>query len=172
MYNIFMVKDRILKIYLGVEDMGFFDDLKANIKNAKDEINRQKEIDKSLTAKITCEVVQGENHIFTKHFSMGKTPDGYALINYKHKVKIIACSEYHETHIGKSASKKIAGAVVGGALTGGVGAIVGALAVGNNKKKITKYDKLVAIDENGYTHEVILKPALMQRQIINNNYLN
>ena len=44
---------------------------------------------------------------------MGKTKDGYAMINRKHKVKIIACSEYHETEIGKSATKKIAGAVVG-----------------------------------------------------------
>jgi hypothetical protein len=151
--------------------MGFFDSLKANLKNAKDEINKIKEVNKSLTNKINCEVVNGANHIFTKHFTMGKTEDGYALINFKHKVKIITCSEYIETHIGKSAGKKVAGAVVGGALTGGVGAIVGAVAAGNNKKNTEKYDKLVAIDENEYTHEVILKPALMQRQIINSTYL-
>lgn len=118
-----------------------------------------------------CEVVVGANHIFTKHFSIGKTKDGFALINRKHKVKIISCSEYHETHIGKSASKKVAGALVGGALTGGAGAIVGAMAVGNNKKITNKYDKLVATDENGYTHEVILKSVLMQRININNSFL-
>ena len=62
-------------------------------------IAEQKEIDKTLTDKLNCEVVGGENHIFTKHFAMGKTKDGYAMINRKHKVKIIACSEYHETEI-------------------------------------------------------------------------
>ncbi|UHA60659.1 BMT2 family SAM-dependent methyltransferase [Metabacillus litoralis] len=94
------------------------------------------------------------------------------MINRKHKVKIIACTEVTETEIKKSASKKVAGAIVGGALTGGVGAVVGALAVGNNDKKVTKFDKLVATDENGYTHEVILKQVFMQRQAINNSYLN
>lgn len=151
--------------------MGFWDDVKANLNNAKTELDRAKEINKSLTDKINCEVVNGANHIFTKHFSMGRTPDGYALINQKYKVKIITCSDYQETHIGKSAGKKIAGAAVGGFLTGGPGAIVGALAVGNNKKNTEKYDKLVAVDENGFTHEVILKPAFMQRSIINSKYL-
>lgn len=146
--------------------MGFLDDLKANLKNAKDKLDQQ-----AAAHKLFCEVVSGANHIFTKRFTMTKTPDGYALINQKHKVKIITCSEYSETTIGMSAGKKIAGAAVGGALTGGVGAIVGALAVGNNKKNTEKYDKLVAIDENGYTHEVILKPALMQRSTINTYYV-
>ena len=152
--------------------MSFLDMLKANVKNAKIEIDQQLDVNKSLTDKISCEVVQGANHIFTKHFAMGKTQDGYAMINRKHKVKIIACGDYRETETGKSASKKIAGAVVGGALTGGAGAIVGALAVGNNKKKTTKYDKLVAMDENGYTHEVILKSVMLQRHLINTSYLN
>ncbi|HHK5550303.1 TPA: hypothetical protein ACQUHI_000488 [Bacillus tropicus] len=152
--------------------MGFLDNLKANVKNAKEAIAEQKAIDKILTDKLNCEVVGGENHIFTKHFAMGKTKDGYAMINRKHKVKIIACSEYHETEIGKSATKKIAGAAVGGALTGGVGAVVGAIAVGNDKKTVHKFDKLVAVDENGYTHEVILKSTFLQRQLINTQYIN
>ncbi|PLS01926.1 hypothetical protein [Neobacillus cucumis] len=152
--------------------MGFMDSLKANLKNAKEKIDETAALDRSLSNKLTCEVVSGANHIFTKFFTMGKTADGYALINRKHKIKIITCIDYSETTIGKSAGKKVAGAVVGGVLTGGVGAVVGALAVGNNKKNTVKYDKLIAVDENGYTHEVILKPALMQRQIINNNYVN
>lgn len=152
--------------------MGFWDDVKANFKNAKAEIDKVNEVNKSLTDKLNCEVVNGANHIFTKHFSMGRTSDGYALINQKHKLKIITCSDYQETHIGKSTGKKVAGAVAGGLLTGGAGAVVGALAVGNNKKNKEKFDKLVAVDESGYTHEVLLKPVLMQRTIINTKYVN
>lgn len=151
--------------------MGFFKNLKNNIQNAKCAVEQQNIILRGSTARVDCKVAMGANHIFTDHFSMIKMPDGMGLINLKHKVKIISCSEYHETETGKSASKKIAGAIVGGVLTGGAGAIVGAMAVGNHKKKITKYNKLVAVDENNFTHEVILVDVHGQRQIIN-KYIN
>lgn len=119
--------------------------------------------------KIYCEVVNGSNNIFTKRFSIKEEKDenGMVLINGKHKVKIINCTQVNEVTIGKSASKKLAGAATLGVLTGGFGAVVGAIAVGNNKKKTTKYNKLIAVDEDGYTHEVILKHVPFQSFQIN-----
>lgn len=140
-------------------------------KGLKDEYNKQKEINKNFTDNLYCTVERGRNHIFTKNFKISKTSEGKVFINNIHEVKIINCSEYRETVIGKSASKKVAGALVGGALTGGAGAIVGALAVGNNKKKISKHNLLVAVDKNGYTHQVILKSTLGQRNLINRAYI-
>ena len=118
--------------------------------------------------KVYCEVVSGANLIFTRRFSIGdRDEDGFVKVNRKHKVKILECSEINETQIGKSASKKLAGAATLGLLTGGFGAIVGAMAVGNNKKRTKKYNKLVAVDENGYVHEVILKHVAFQQFLLN-----
>lgn len=137
----------------------------------KEKANARRLIDNELTNKMYLEVGRGTNHIFTPFFIIGKHKDGYCYINSTHKVKVISCSEYVETSIGKSSSKKIGGAVVGGLLTGGAGAIVGSMVTGNNKKTKEKFDILRVMDKDGNVHEVYLKYKFGQRIHINNKYL-
>lgn len=137
----------------------------------KEKANARRLIDSQLTNKMYLEVSRGSNHIFTPYFLIGKHKDGYAYINNTHKVKVISCSEYSEISVGKSATKKLGGAVVGGLLTGGAGAIVGSMVTGNNKKTKEKFDILRVMDENGNIHEVGLKYKMGQRILINSKYL-
>lgn len=147
--------------------MGFFEFLKKDLNNTKEIIK----LNKSLSHKLCCKVYKGASHIFTNTFTLGIDKDGQVLVNMKHKVRIIACVDYVETENVKSFGKKVAGAAVGGILTGGVGAIVGAVAVGNNGKKVSNYLKLVAVDENNYTHEVILFNQACQKNVLTVCYI-
>lgn len=140
--------------------------LKENIAQMKISLNNRKAIENEITYKVFCSVYKGTNHIFTKKFVISRTENGDVYINSIHKVKIMSCEDYNESYITKSATKKILGAATGGLLTGGFGAIVGALAVGNNKKINNKFNKLVAIDEFGGIYEIILKNVFLQKYLI------
>lgn len=138
----------------------------------KENAKKRKEIEKDLSYKMRFVAARGESHIFTPIFKMGRSQDGYAIINGRHKVKVISCIEYTETTAtGKSTKKKLSGAALGGIITGGAGAIVGALAVGNSKNIKERFDLLKVIDEDGHTHEVLLKQRSLQRAQINHIYL-
>jgi hypothetical protein len=148
--------------------LGLFEIVKKNI----DEVKKLKPVEEKLVSKMSYSVVRGQDNIFTKHFNMALTLDGKVVVNGRHRVKVINCSEYSETTITKSASRKIAGAMAGGMVTGGVGAIVGSIAFGNNKKKVDKYSKLIAVDENGYTHEIIINANSLQRALIKTVFID
>lgn len=146
--------------------MGWIKDLKSNIETAAGADTSLKVIDT-----IDCKLERGENHIFTKYFTLNKTEDGEIYVNKKHKVKIITCSECNETQIVKSTGKKLGGAAVGGLLTGGFGAVVGAMVVGNNKKETSKLNRLVVQDENDLIHEVIIHDSFLFKTRLKNGFL-
>lgn len=144
--------------------MGLFNNIKQGIK-------KQIELDKQQTNKNLFETVTPDN-IFTKNFLLSVDKEtGDVLVNRVHKITILSVTETQDITIGKSVGKKLAGAATLGVMTGGAGAVVGALAFGNNKKKVTKYHKLVSVDENGITHENYLVSKFLQIQIIN-SYIN
>lgn len=146
--------------------MSFFKNLKKNVECLKD----VKVSDKDQIGKTYYKVVKGEGSIFTKRFSLSQDRGAQVYVNGIHKVDIIDCVEYHETETIKSAGKKVAGGAAGGLVAGPAGAIVGALAFGNNKKKVSKYSKLIAVDENGHRHEVIIDAGKLQRGLIISAY--
>jgi hypothetical protein len=123
--------------------------IKALMEERKKNVDKRKVIEDKVVIKTVCSVDRGHNHIFTKTFIISKTDNGDVYINSIHKVKIMSCDSYIESHITKSTTKKILGAATGG----------------NNKKVNNKFNKLVAIDESGMIHEIILKEILLQRSI-------
>ena len=107
------------------------------------------------------------DNIFTKTFSLYETEDGKIFVNKKNEVILRGTGTRTVTRYTKSTTKKVGGAVAGGLLAGGFGAIVGALALGNNKREDENYDILLAEDLEGRQYEVPLQPAMLQKILLN-----
>ena len=86
-------------------------------------------------------VIQSSNPDFiNKNYTINKTDIKVGDIFTKSiPVKTVSnCRVDVNQHVGKSVGGTVGGAIVGGLLTGGIGAIVGAMACGNNKIRTTK----------------------------------
>lgn len=100
--------------------------------NLKEEYNKQKSI----------KIVKEEKYILKnrtpltplKTISIAIDEDGQIYINGNTKIKILNISDIHSTDVkNASTTKKLAAASVLGVATGGLGAVVGAMSVGNAK---------------------------------------
>lgn len=123
-----------------------------------------KEIDEGAgVSQIWCKLESGENHIFTNRFLLVADKNGNHYLNFdRKKVRVHGYRGSNKVDYiqGKSVGKKLLGAAALGAITGGAGAIVGAVAFGNNKtKKIrTKYLVLsIEVIEEGVIYDVTIK---------------
>lgn len=107
---------------------------KKNIENLKKMWADEKEMNKRIVYKKSFKNIGHTSNVFGKYFFLCLTDDNRVFVDNKHEVKILAYGTQKEVIYEKSTGKKLAAATVLGLTTGGVGALVGAVAFGNNKK--------------------------------------